>query len=114
MLLQQICPEIEAQLKQHLRGFAGPIVGTYLPQSWVFETEMGCCTLFVDGEGNARVYLDAGSDRDVTVQWKQESLTALLESRNLRSVQPGDYPNIIVHSNKGRTAFNILRKRFGL
>ena len=114
MLLEQICPEIETQLKPHLRGLAGPIIGTYLPQNWVFETEAGSCTLFVDAEGNARVYLEAGSDRDVTVQWKQDSLTALLESRSLQSVQPGDYPNVIVHSNKGRTAFNLLRKRFGL
>ncbi len=114
MLLERICPEIEAQLKPYLRGLAGPIIGTNLPQNWVFETETGSCTLFVDGDGNARVYLEAGSDRDVTVQWNRESLAALLESRSLQSVQPGDYPNVIVHSNKGRTAFNLLRKRFGL
>ena len=114
ILLEQICPEIETQLKPHLRGLSGPLVSSYLPQNWVFETEIESCTLFVDTEGNARVLMNSGPDRDVTVQWKHNSLLALLESRSVGSVQSGDYPNIIAHTHKGRTAFIMLRKRFGL
>ena len=114
ILLERICPEIEAQVKPYLRGVAGPIIGNYLPQDWVFETEMESCTLYVDTEGNARVFPGSGSERDVTIDWKHDSLVAVLESRNSESVQSGDYPNVIAHTNKGRAAFNLLRKRFGL
>lgn len=114
MLLERICVDIEAELKPPLRGIAGPIIGNYLPQSWVFETEMGNCTLFVDTEGNARVFPDSGADRDVTIHWKYDSLRTLLESRSAESVQTLGSPTIVAHTHKGQTAFTFLRKRFGL
>jgi hypothetical protein len=114
MLLESLCPEIEARLKPHLRGLKGLLAGAYLPQNWVFETEIGTCTLFVDTEGNVRAFPGCWSERDVTIQWNHTSLAEVLESRGRVSVPSDDYPKIIVHTSKGGTAFDLLRKELGL
>lgn len=92
----------------------GLIVHDYLPQAWVFETEYGACTLFLDTEGNARVFPGAHEGRDVTIRWKHDSLASVLESRNRSSVSDGDNPDVFVQTDKGRAAFNYLRKEIGL
>lgn len=113
-LLARLCEEVERQVKPNLWGVKGAFVRDYLPQTWVFETEYGECTLFLDSEGNARVFSGPDKDRDVTIQWKRDSLVTVLESRNRDSIPAGDYPNVFVHTDKGRAAFNYLRKEIGL
>lgn len=113
-LLTGLCEEIERQVKPNLRGLKGEIVSSYLPQVWVFETEYGSWSLFLDTEGNARVFSGAERDRDVTIQWKHDTLVSVLESRSRVSVSDGDYPNVFVNSDKGRAAFNYLKKYVGL
>jgi hypothetical protein len=113
-LLTGLCEEIERQLKPNLWGLKGLLVRSYLPQAWVFETEYGACTLFLDAEGNARVFPGTHQDRDVTVHWKHDSLASVLESRNRSSVPDGDYPDVFVHTEKGRAAFSYLKKDIGL
>jgi len=113
-LLTELCEEIERQVKPNLRGLKGLIVTGYLPQVWVFETEYGASSLFLDTEGNARVFPGAERDRDVTIQWKHDALVSVLESRSRGSVSDGDYPNVFVHTDKGRAAFNYLKKYVGL
>jgi hypothetical protein len=113
-LLTGLCEEIEKQVKPNLWGLKGLIVRGYLPQVWVFETEYGSCTLFLDTEGNARVFPGTAQNRDVTIRWKHDSLVSVLESRNRSSVSDGDYPDIFVQTEKGRAAFNYLKKEIGL
>jgi len=113
-LLTGLCEEIEKQVKPNLRGLMSLIVRGYLPQVWVFETEYGACTLFLDTEGNARVFPGTDQDRDVTIQWKHDSLASVLESRSRSSLSDGDYPDVFVHTEKGRAAFNYLKKEIGL
>lgn len=113
-LLTGLCEEIEKQLKPNLSGPKGLLVNGYLPQTWVFETERGACTVFLDAEGNARVLPATDQDRDVTIQWKHDSLVSVLESRSRSSVSGGDYPNVFVQTEKGRAAFNYLRNSIGL
>jgi hypothetical protein len=113
-LLTGLCEEIEKQIKPNLWGLKGLIVRGYLPQVWVFETEHGACTLFLDTEGNARVFPWADQNRDVTIRWKYDSLVSVLESRSRRSISDGDYPDVFVNTEKGRAAFNYLKKEIGL
>ncbi len=113
-LLENLCADIERQLKPKLNGDIGMLVARYLPQVWVFETEYGACTLILDSEGNASVLPGADPARDVTIQWKRDSLLAVLESRTHDSVSPGDYPAVLVHTDRGRVAFNYLKKEVGL
>jgi hypothetical protein len=113
-LLTDLCEDIERQIKPNLRGSMGNLVHGYLPQVWVFETESGTCTLFLDTEGNARVFPGAGRDVDVTIHWRKDALESTLASRNRDSVSAGDYPNVIVHTDKGRAAFSYLKKEIGL
>lgn len=113
-LLAGLCEEIERQIKPNLWGVKGFLVRGYLPQMWVFETEYGECTLFLDSEGNARVFSGSDKNRDVTIQWKRDSLAAVLETRSRASIPAGDYPNVFVHTEKGRAAFNYLKKEIGL
>jgi hypothetical protein len=112
--LTGLCEEIERQVKPNLRGVMGLLVNGYLPQVWVFETENGSWTLFIDTEGNARVFPGTDPDRDVTIRWKHDSLVSIIESRNRVSVSDGDYPDIFVQTEKGRAAFNYLKKEIGL
>ena len=113
MLLESVCREIETRVKPNLGGIEGLLIRAFLPQSWVFETEAGSLTLFIDSEGNARVFACGESERDVTVQWQQEYLASVLEHRSRESLPPDENPNVTVHTEKGRVAFDYLRKEFG-
>lgn len=113
-LLTNLCEDIERQIKPNLRGSMGNLVHGYLPQVWVFVTECGACTLFLDAEGNARVFPGADREVDVTIHWRKDALESILASRNRDSVSAGDYPDVTVHTDKGRAAFNYLRKEIGL
>ncbi len=112
--LESLCREVERQLKAKLRTEVGALVKEYLPQAWVFETELGSCTVYIDGEGNARVWRGADKERDLTLQWRCDALVRALESKDGLSVEPEEYPNVFVQTDKGRAAFNYLRKEFGL
>lgn len=114
VLLTSLCEELEKQIKPNVWGLKGLLVRGYLPQVWVFETEYGACTLCIDTEGNARVFSGADRDRDVTIQWRRDALASVLESRSHDSVSAGDYPDVLVHTDKGRAAFNYLKKAIGL
>jgi hypothetical protein len=113
-LLANLCEDVERQIKPNLQGAMGDLVHDYLPQVWVFETEFGACTLFLDTEGNARVFPGPAQDVDVTIRWRKDALEAVLGSRNRDSVLPGDYPDVTVHTDKGRAAFNYLKREIGL
>jgi len=112
--LEALCEEVEKQLKAKLHLHIGTLVRQYLPQVWVFETEAGSCTVYIDEEGNARVWQGADKRRDITLVWRLDALAGVLESRDRSSLQPGDYPAVFVQSDKGRAAFNYLKKEFGL
>ena len=114
LLLTKLCEDIEKQLKPKLHGNMEALIVGYLPQVWVFETEIGACSVFIDTEGYARVSAGADRDRDVTLRWRYEALAKVLESRNRDSIELGDYPDVVVHTDKGRAAFNYLKKEIGL
>lgn len=113
-LLTALCEDIERQIKPNLRGGMAEIIQGYLPQVWVFETDCGACTLFLDTEGNARVFPWSFADADVLIRWKKVALESVLASRSHDCVSPGDYPDVAVATDKGRAAFNFLRKEIGL
>lgn len=113
-LLSNLCQDLETQVKSHLRGTIGDIVHGYLPQVWVFETECSACTLFLDTEGYARVFRRSDSNRDVTILWRSDYLESVLASRNRDCVPLDEYPNVTIHTDKGRAAFNYLKKEIGL
>jgi hypothetical protein len=113
-LLTNLCEDIERQIRPNLSGAMGNLVRGYLPQVWVFETECGTYTLFLDTEGNARVFPGADREVDVTIRWRKDALESMLASRNRDSVLPGDYPDVTVHTDKGRAAFNYLKREIGL
>jgi len=112
--LEALCEEVERQLKSKLHLQIGNLVRLYLPQTWVFETELGECSIYIDVDGNARVWRGVEHDRDITLIWRYDALAKVLESKNRSSVQPGDYPTVLVQTEKGRAAFNYLKKEFGL
>jgi len=113
-LLTGLCEELEQQLKPNLWGVKGLLIRGYLPQTWVFETEYGESTLFMDAEGNARVFPGPCHNRDLTIRWKRDSLLSVLESRSRDSIPEGDYPDVVVQTERGRVAFNYLKKNIGL
>lgn len=113
-LLAGYCGETEKQLKHRLKGIEGPLLKRYLPQTWVFETESEIVSFVVDEKGNATVHKGEGSNRDVTVKWKHEPLCSVLKARSPKGVQEGDHPTITYHTQKGKAAFNFLRKRIGI
>jgi hypothetical protein len=113
-LLTDLCHDIERQVKPNLQGGMGSLVHGYLPQVWVFETEFGACTLFLDIDGNARVFPGTVKDVDVMIRWRSNALESVLASRNRDSIPDGDYPDVAIQTDKGRAAFNYLRKEIGL
>lgn len=113
-LLSNLCEEVECQIKSRLRSPIGDVISGYLPQTWVFETEIGSCVVYIDREGFARVHPGSDSARDVTIRWRQAELKEVLSRRNRDSIANGDYPDVVVHTDKGRAAFNFLKKEIGL
>jgi len=113
-LLGDLCPEVERQLKQNLRGIRGMFVQGYLPQMWVFDTETETVTFTVDSQGNAQVRQGAFQSPDVVIRWKHDLLASVLRTRNRASVPGGIHPIFMFHTAKGRAAFNYLRGRLGL
>lgn len=112
--LEHLCEEVEKQLKSKLHLQIGNLVRQYLPQTWIFETELGACSIYIDVDGNARVWHGAERERDITLIWRFDALAKVLESKDRSSVEPGDYPTVLVQTEKGRAAFNYLKKEFGL
>lgn len=113
-IFKPICYEVESELKPKLNGFfTGPIVRGYLPQCWVIKTEKETVTFSLDNNGNTSVKTGAGSRPDVTIDIDHEYLSEALATRNQPSFVPKK-SDITFHSQKGKTAFNFLRQRFGL
>ena len=113
-LLSSLRPEIESQIKPHLRGFFGGIVRGYLPQVWAFRTETESASLRVSGEGAVRASEGLPRDFDVLIIWSHQQLTAALRTRDRDQVPPGAPPSVEFRTRKGKTAFSFLRSRFGL
>jgi hypothetical protein len=113
-LLSSLRPDIESQIKPHLRGFFGGIVRGYLPQVWAFRTETESASLKVTALGNVRASDGLPKDFDVLIIWTHEQLTAALRTRDRTQVPAGAAPAVEFRTRKGKTAFSFLRSRFGL
>jgi hypothetical protein len=113
-LLSNLRCEIENQIKPALgRPLVGSIVGGYLPQLWVFETECETVGLCVDCYGNASISTANLRNPDVTITTTHAILSTILSTRSRSCVPPGSI-SAVAHTQKGRTAFNYLRGRLGL
>jgi len=109
-----ICQEVEKELKKVMKGLlTGPIIKGYLPQNWVFQTDMETITFSVDKKGNAVVIEGASEAPDVTINIDREYLATALKNRKKPDF---DYRffEVKFHTGKGETAFNYLRGRLGL
>jgi len=113
-LLSGFCVQAEAELKPKLQGFTGMILGGFLPQVWVFETESESVTVIADANGRVTIRPGDGLQRDLTIRWKEDLLCGVLETRSRRGVPIGEVPTVIRHSQKGGAAFNYLKGRLGL
>jgi hypothetical protein len=113
-LLSSLRPDIESQLKPHLRGFFRGIVRSYLPQVWAFKTEIESGSLTVSAEGKVRVSPGVSRHCDVLITWSHQQLTAALRTRDRTQVPPGAPPSVEFKTRRGKTAFSFLKSRFGL
>ncbi len=112
--LEALCEELDRQLQLKLRSEMEGIVSEYLPQVWVFETELCTCTVFISSDGGSRVWSGAEGERDLTLRWRHDAFVEVLKARNRSSIEPGDYPQVFIQTAKGRAAFNYFQKEFGL
>jgi hypothetical protein len=113
-LLSSLRPDIESQIKPHLRGFFRGIVRSYLPQVWAFKTETESESLTVSAEGKVRVSAGVSRNYDVLITWSHQQLTAALRTRDRNQVPSGPAPTVEFRTRRGKTAFSFLRSRFGL
>lgn len=113
-IFESLCPEVEKELKPKLSSILmGPFIRGYLPQSWVFRTEKETVTFTVDKKGNAFVEEGEVEDPDVTIEIDHEFLVEALKTR-AQPEKPPEKTEIKFLTTKGETAFNLLKKRFGL
>jgi hypothetical protein len=112
-LLRDAGRQFEPEIQSRLTGFLGSIVRSYLPQTWVFQTDDGTVSLVVDTDGKVSVVGGAALHPDVTVEIPHDRLVAALRTRKRESVPPGPL-TVTPHTAKGRTAFDYLRGRLGL
>lgn len=112
-LLTQAARRFEPELQSRLNGLFGGIIGSYLPQTWVFRTDDGTASLLVDRAGRVTVEAGEAPHPDVTVEIPHDRLAAALRNRDRGSVPPGSL-TATPHTSKGKTAFDYLRSRLGL
>lgn len=113
-LLRGLCPEVERQLKSELTAVKGMIARAFLPQFWVFQTEVETATFMVDSHGNAFAQAGGVPQADVTIRWSHDLLESVLRTRSRTSVPDGAHPTVQTHTPKGEAAFSFLRGRLGL
>lgn len=108
--------QIQMVLTGALSGPMGPMVRSYLPQVWVFETDRGTVTLAADAGGRITSFAGGMQQRDVTVRVPYDRLVAAFQSSGGRRGPPasGAPPQVTYHTEKGNTAFGFLRSEFGL
>ena len=104
---------LEMEIKKNLGELLGGIVRIYLPQNWIFKTESEIVTLRVDKNGNTIITDGPTPNPDVTIEVDHEYICEVLKLRGQPSFRPKFY-NVTPHTKNGRTAFNFMRKRFGL
>jgi hypothetical protein len=112
-LLENLRPEIEAQLKPNLEGIFGGVIRRYLPQAWAFKTDVETVTLHVDPDGHVSVRSGGSPNPDVLVKGSSAALSAALSLRNPAMVPAGSIEATSLTS-KGQMAFQFLRSRFGV
>jgi hypothetical protein len=112
-LLRSVAKDAEPQVQQQLRGLFGGMLRHYLPQTWVFRTEDGVASLYVDPAGQFSVSSGARDPADVTVEVGHERLKVALTTRRRDAVPSGPL-TVTPHTAKGKTAFEYLRGRLGL
>jgi hypothetical protein len=113
-LLQGFCVEAEAELRPRLQGFTGMILGSFLPQVWVFETESESVTVRASQDGRICIVPADGLQRDLTIKWREDMLCNVLQARSRIGVPEGEVPEVVRHTQKGGAAFNYLRGRLGI
>jgi hypothetical protein len=113
-IFESLCPEVEKELRPKLKSILmGPFIRGHLPQSWVFRTEKETVTFSVDKKGNAVVKEGAEENPDVTIDLDHGYLVEALKTRK-QPEKLSEKNDIRFHTKKGETAFNFLKKRFGL
>ncbi|MGA8542979.1 MAG: hypothetical protein WB947_05525 [Thermoplasmata archaeon] len=112
-LLRDTGKQVEPEVQKQLRGLFGGIVRSYLPQTWVFETDDGVASMVVDKSGAVSVTAGAAPHPDVTVKIPHDRLAVALKTRDKAKVPPGPL-TVTPHTSKGKTAFDYLRSRIGL
>lgn len=112
-LLDSISREVEKQLKLYLQGLAGVFLRGYLPQVWIFTTEIETVTFQVDGGGTVSATAGRAHSADVTIEASHAVLSAALRTRNRAMVPSGPF-KATPHTAKGRAAFGYLRGQLGL
>jgi hypothetical protein len=114
-LLGQFASAAQTELQTRLKGFLGGMLRHYLPQVWVFRTELGVATLLVDPEGAATVAPGARPSPDVVIEIGHARLEAALVALSGRPPSPAAGPlKVITNTAKGKAAFGYLRSRMGL
>jgi hypothetical protein len=112
-LLERVTPDLEREVRSRLQGFLGGFIRAFLPQVWVFETESETATLRVEPSGAVTVAPGSVPSPDVSVSAPRARLEAMLTSRERPGSAPSDV-SVLLHTARGRAAFDQVRGRFGL
>lgn len=113
-LLGDLCPEIELFLRKEANDLVDTLGERYLPQYWVFQTEVETATLMIDRQGKASAHQGGIPQPDVTVRWRHDLLMTVIRTRSRASVPDGFYPAVQKRPPKGQAVFNLLREQIGL
>ncbi len=113
-LLTKYSVEIEMRMKLQLDAVVrGSLVRSQLPQSWNFKTEEENASFTVSKEGKASIHEGLVSDPDVTIEWKNDFLCAVLKNRSVEGIPPGEEPVVTVHTMRGRIGYAMIRRSLG-
>ena len=112
--LGAICPELEGRAKARLSVDPGGGLRDWLPQSWLFETEVETATLRIDAVGIATSTVGSHGSVDVDIIWDQSHLIEVLTAKVRSASFVGPNPKIRFRTPNGQRAFSLLRGALGL
>lgn len=112
--LGAVCPDIEGRAKARLNVDATGGLREWLPQSWVFETDIETATLHLDTEGNATATEGSRGEGDLNVIWDQGHLLEVLTAKVRTASFVGANPKLRFRTVTGQRAFSLLRGSLGL
>lgn len=113
-MLTNRAKDLAIAARQQLNGPFADLIRSFLPQTWIIQTESGLLSLTMDSTGNVELKVNSDDSYDVLVIASTEELLKAQEQAATGSPPPAPIGKVQFGSDSGQIAYAFLRTRFGV